>query len=303
MEEVKGGIEVVEVSEPGVSPRNTLNNLTAKEWIPETVSVWRQKGLGAKHPDTAIERLHPAPFSFTDIARIVRFFTKPGQTVLDPFLGIGSSLKAAALEGRRGVGIELNPEFAGLSRKRLEQEVGDTLFVESDQQVIEGDAREVLRTMPNASVNLLVTSPPYWNILHKKDHKVRQEREDKGLATRYSESDPRDLGNIDDYEEFVSELAAIFAEARRVVVPSGHAAVVVSDFRHGSRLHMFHADLARAMEDSGWVLKGITILHQTHKRVFPYGYPSSYVPNIHHQYILILQNPKPVKPKVPRKKN
>lgn len=283
---------------PTVSPRNTLNELTAKEWIPETVSVWRQKGLGAKHPDTAIEKLHPAPFSFTDVSRIIRFFTKPGQLVLDPFVGIGSTLKAAALEGRRGIGIELSQEFADLAKNRIAMEVGNSLFDESDQQVLHGDCRDILPTLTPGSVNLVVTSPPYWNILHKKDHKVRQEREAKGLSTRYSESDSRDLGNVDQYTDFLEELSNIFAEVLHVTAEGGHAAVIVSDFRHGSRLHMFHADLASAMESRGWVLKGITILHQTHKRVFPYGYPTSYVPNIHHQYILILQ-----KPKSPRKKS
>ncbi len=274
-----------------VSPRNTLNDLTAKEWISETVSVWRQRGLGAQHPDTHIERQHPAPFSFTDVARIIRLFSKSGQTVLDPFVGVGSTLKAAALEGRAGIGIELSPEFARLARERIGAEVQPSLFETPEQRVIEGDARVVVPTLDTASVDLLVTSPPYWNILHKKDHKVRQERDAHGLASRYSEDDPNDLGNIDDYDSFLKELASVFREARRVVKPKKHAAVVVSDFREGPRLHMFHADLASAMEDDGWILKGITVLHQAHKRVYPYGYPTSYVPNIHHQYILILQNP------------
>jgi len=52
---------------------------------------------------------------------------------------------------------------------------------------------------------------------------------------------------------------------------------------------MFHADLASALEQRKFALKGITILHQKHKRVFPYGYPYSFVPNLHHQYILILR--------------
>lgn len=77
---------------PTSDPRNNLNNLSASEWIPETVSVWIQKGLGAGHPDAQIERQHPAPFSFTDVARLVRFFTKAGETVLDPFVGVGSTL-------------------------------------------------------------------------------------------------------------------------------------------------------------------------------------------------------------------
>jgi hypothetical protein len=78
-----------------VSPRNHLNELTAREWIPETVSVWRQRGLGANHPDAQIERQHPAPFSFTDVGRLIRFFTKKGDTVLDPFVGVGSTLRRA----------------------------------------------------------------------------------------------------------------------------------------------------------------------------------------------------------------
>lgn len=269
-----------------------MNSLTAKEWIQETISVWRQKGLGANHPDTYYERLHPAPYSYTDVSRVIRFFSKPGDTVLDPFLGIGSTLKAAATEGRHGVGIELSKEFAELSKERLEKELDEDQLNLTLQHVHQGDARQVLPTLGENTADLIVTSPPYWNILHKKDHKAKQERQSKGLSTRYSESDPFDLGNIDNYEVFLQELAGILASCQKVLKAKKYAAIVVSDFREGPRLRMFHADLARILESENWVLKGITILHQTHKRVFPYGYPTSYVPNIHHQYILIMQNDK-----------
>lgn len=276
-----------------VSPRNKLNDLTAKEWIAETVSVWRQKGLGAKHLDAQIEKLHPAPFSYTDVSRLVRFFTKRGQTVLDPFVGIGSTLKAAALEERVGIGIELNPTFAQLSRERLEKEIVGGLFELPEQRVLEGDARDVLPTLETDSVDLVVTSPPYWQILHKKDHKVKQERDAKGLASRYSEDDVRDLGNIADYETFLKELVSIFVECGRVLKPKGHFCAIVGDFRDGGRYHMFHSDLAGLLEQqSDLRLKGIKILYQPHKRVFPYGYPAAYVPNLHHQYILVMRNEK-----------
>jgi DNA modification methylase len=272
---------------PSVSPKNKLNALTAKEWISESVSVWRQKGLGAGHPDAQIEKLHPAPFSFTDVSRIIKFFSKPGEKILDPFVGIGSSLKAAALEGRHGIGIELNSYFADLARGRLRDEVESSSTPDTEQVVIQGDCRTVLKNLENESVQLVVTSPPYWNILHKKDHKAKQEREQKGLATRYSEDDIYDLGNIDEYSDFLDELVLIFGECARILETKKHMCIVVGDFRDKSRYHMFHADLANRLESStGLVLKGITILYQPHKRLFPYGYPAAYVPNLHHQYIL-----------------
>jgi DNA modification methylase len=274
-----------------VDPRNSLNDLTAREWIPETVSVWNQRGLGAGHPDAQIERQHPAPFSFTDVGRLVRFFTKPGATVLDPFVGVGSTLKACAIDGRNGIGIELNPTFAELSRKRLDTEVTDMFATVSEQQILEGDARKILPSLPAESVDLVVTSPPYWSILKKQDHKVRQERIEKGLVKDYG-NDPRDLGRIEVYEEFLEELAVILGECARTLKRGKYMAVIVSDFRDKSKYIMFHADLARAMEAYGLEMRGLKVLYQRHKKIFPYGYPYSYVPNIHNQYILILQKPK-----------
>jgi DNA modification methylase len=274
-----------------VDPRNQLNDLTAREWIPETVTVWNQKGLGAGHPDAQIERLHPAPFSFTDVGRLVRFFTKKGNLVLDPFVGIGSTLKACAIDGRRGVGIELNSSFAVLARKRIETEVRDMFSSAEQQQVLEGDVRDVLDTIPDETVDFVVTSPPYWSILKKEDHKVRQERIANGLSTHYGD-DARDLGNIDSYDEFLVVLTDIFTKCALKLKRGKYMAIVVSDFRDKSKYIMFHADLAQRLEQRGLEMKGLTVLYQRHKKVYPYGYPYSYVPNIHNQFILLLQKPK-----------
>ncbi len=274
-----------------IDPRNLLNELTAKEWITETVSVWNQRGLGARHPDAKIERQHPAPFSFTDIGRLIRFFTKSADTVLDPFVGIGSTLKACALDRRKGIGIELNPHFAALARERLATEITDIFAKVNDQQVIEGDARDELPKLANESMDFVVTSPPYWSILKKEDHKVRQERLAEGLLTNYG-NDQRDLGNIESYEEFIDVLTYLFGECVRTLKAGKYLAAIVSDFREKSSYVMFHADLARALESIGLEMRGLKVLYQRHKRIFPYGYPYSYVPNIHNQFILILQKPK-----------
>ena len=243
-------------------PQNNLNDLSAKDWIIETISVWTQKGLGKNHPDTQIEKEHPAPFSFTDVSRLIKFFTKSEQTVLDPFVGIGSTLKACLLNNRKGIGIELNEKYVLLSKKRLENEVKDK-DASTSQKVVQGDASIEIEKLDKDSVDFVVTSPPYWNILDKKDHKVKKERLEKGLDTKYS-NDEKDK----------------------------YLAIIVSDFRDKAKYYMFHSDLANKLEETNFKLKGIKILYQRHKRVFPYGYPYSYVPNIHNQFILILQNKK-----------
>jgi len=272
-----------------VEGRNQLNDLSATEWVGETVSVWTQRGLGASHPDAQIERKHPAPFSFTDVSRLIRFFTKNGEVVLDPFVGVGSTLKACAIERRKGIGFELNPKYVALTRDRLRNEVPGATSV--DQQIRQGDARVLAKKLPSDCIDFIVTSPPYWNILHKEDHKARQERKARSLDTRYG-NDSRDLGNIHEYAEFVRELSVILGECARALKPKKYLALVVSDFRDKSKFVMFHADLAAALEQYQLQLRGITVLYQKHKRVFPYGYPFAYVPNIHHQFILILQNAK-----------
>jgi DNA modification methylase len=208
--------------------------------------------------------------------------------VLDPFVGVGSTLKAAALEGREGIGFELYPYFADLARQRLISELPVAGSLPT-QTVWDGDARILASKLEEDSIGFIVTSPPYWGILNKKaDHKVQQERLANGLATNYGD-DSRDLGNIESYDDFVEDLACTLAACGEALAPKRYMALIVGDFRHGSRYYMFHADIARAMEERGFVLQAMNVLYQRHKRVFPYGYPHAYVPNVHHQNIVILR--------------
>lgn len=270
---------------------NSLNDLSSKEWLPETVSVFSQRGLGAGSKEAQIEKLHPAPYSYQDVARHIRFFTKEGQKVLDPFVGVGSTLKAAALEGREGIGIELNPRYADLARERVKVEVPDSISYKESQVVICGDSKKDVKKLASNSVDFIITSPPYWNILDKIDHKANL-RESENLDTKYSESDD-DIANIPDYQQFLEVLCDIFLDASMVLKNNKYAAIVVSDFRKADKFYLFHSDLANMLQErTPFKLKGIKILYQRHKSIFPYGYPHSFVPNVHHQYVLILKNEK-----------
>lgn len=155
-----------------VDKRNSLNDLTGKEWIPETKSYMFQKGLGASHPHAQIEKQHPAPFSFQDIESLVKFFTKAGMSVLDPFGGVGSTAKACELLGRICTSIELSEKYHKLSIKRLESEVGKG--TSDHHKFINGDSCRILPQLASNSIDFIVTSPPYWGILHKQDQKVKK---------------------------------------------------------------------------------------------------------------------------------
>lgn len=271
---------------------NQLNDLTGKEWIQYTKSVWFQRGLGAGHPDAQIERLHPAPFSFQDVSKLIKFFTKRSGVVLDPFCGVASTLKACVFTQRLGIGIELVPEWIEAGKERLRKEIPEELTDwASKQTLVLGDAREIIPTFASEIFDFVVTSPPYWGILNKlPDHKVLSERIGNGLATRYS-TDKRDLANIENYDEFLNEVCGVFRQCQRVMKPGAYMCVIVGDFRHGGKYIAYHADLISKLSGPDLVLHGIVILVQNSKKLYPYGYPYAFVPNVHHQNILIFRKP------------
>jgi DNA modification methylase len=279
------------VKDSKVDNRNKLNDLTAREWIQETKSFFFQKGLGANSPEAKYEKMHPAPFSFTDITKLIRFFTKKKEKVLDPFLGVGSTIKACLELGREGFGIELSPKWCEVTRQRLLKESNYKI---DNQHLICGDSRNLKEYFDKSFFDFIITSPPYWSILDKKDHKAN-ERVLNGQATKYSEND-LDLGNITDYYKFLDELSTIFLNSYDILKPGKYLNIIVSDFRHKSEFVAFHADLINKLTNKNlkkhFNLKGIKILVQNAKKLYPYGYPFCYVENIHHQYIIIMEKSK-----------
>lgn len=282
---------IIDIVESTVDRRNNLNDLSSKEWIQETKSFFYQKGLGAGSPEAKYEKMHPAPYSFTDVMKLIKFFTKKGGKVLDPFVGVGSTIKACLELEREGFGVELSPEWYEITKKRL---LAESAIEIDDEHLICGDSRKLKDFFKKEIFDFIVTSPPYWNILEKKDHKAN-ERAVNGHATKYSENES-DLGNIGDYEDFLKELSKIFFGCYDLLKPGKYMCIVVSDFRHKSEFYPFHADLISRLTNKKakkkFQLKGLKVLIQNAKKLFPYGYPFAYVENIHHQYVIILQKAK-----------
>jgi len=87
--------------------------LTNDEFLDATVDVWRIA------PESARRVHHPAPFPVELPERLIHLYTYEGDLVLDPFLGSGTTLVAAARTGRRGVGYDLDPAYVEIAAARV----------------------------------------------------------------------------------------------------------------------------------------------------------------------------------------
>lgn len=80
--------------------------------------VWDIPNVKSNHVE---KTAHPCQFPVGLVERLVLALTNPGDTVLDPFAGVGSSCVAAVMHGRRGVGAEIVPEYVHTARERIQQ--------------------------------------------------------------------------------------------------------------------------------------------------------------------------------------
>lgn len=263
-------------------PRNQLNALTGTEWIRFTRSWFVHNP--PRRRESQVQ--HPAKFPEGMVREFLEFFTRPGERVLDPFMGVGSTVLAAAQAGRVGVGLELNPRYFELALEHLGPEA-------ARHEMHNHDAARIAE-LGLESVDFVMTSPPYWNMLglsRGNVFSVHKERRARGLDVVYSEDDPADLGNIDDYEEFVRALAGVFRNISEVLRPGRYLVAVVQNLRSPQgRMVPLAWDLARALEEF-LVFKGERIWCQDNKRLGIWGYPSEFVTNVHHHYCLVFRKP------------
>ncbi len=251
--------------------QNKLNELDGKAWLKFTKTwfVHNPKARGAR------EKLHPAKFPESLIEEFILFFTKKGETVLDPFLGTGSTLVACDSTGRRGIGIELLEKYAVIARERTKQ------------KVIEGNALEVDKLVDN--VDFVITSPPYGPMLNKKGL-AQEKREEEKLDTKYSEEES-DLGNVHDYGMFIEKLAGVFKKVKKILKEKGYLVIIIQNYRDGGVYRTLAWDVAKALS-AEYTLVGERMWCQDNKTLYPYGMGYSFVPNVHHHYCLVLRNDK-----------
>ncbi len=291
-------------------PANTLNELTGEEWLYFTKSL-----LTTAYPSElghAARRVHGANKPPRLMARLIEFFSRSGELVLDPFAGVGGTLLGAAIarRPRRAIGIELDPRWIAV----FEQVVHDLAnerdgagpaladlgatdpggprpFDPSGVEMRLGDALALLPMIADGSIDLVATDPPYnlqlpmtmaGGVLAE-THANR--RTDYAMVTDSAD----DFANSADYPTFLGQMERVFGEVERVLRPGGYAVVIVRDAYQDGRYVFTGSDLAGRASAVGLVPKGDLIWYQAGTRLRPYGYPRAFVPNIVHQHILVLR--------------
>ncbi|MEN6306050.1 MAG: DNA methyltransferase, partial [Armatimonadia bacterium] len=215
----------------------------------------------------------------------IRFFTKAGETVLDPMAGTGSTVVAAARAGRVGIGIELQEEYAEIGRQWLAEELEALEGPGSEgSRIITGDARD-LGQLGLPPVDYCITSPPYWDMLRVKGWKTQKQRAQNESLDVYYSDDERDLGNIEDYDEFVALTVGIYREVAAAMRPGAYLTVIVKNVKKGPTIYPLAWDLGKAVGEF-LKLKDERIWCQDDQRLAPYGMGNCWVSNTMHQYCL-----------------
>lgn len=256
-------------------PRKHLNCLTPREWLKAQIGVWQFFYEGR---DIRDKEQHPATYPIALARRCIELFTHRGELVLDPFMGSGTTLVAARDLGRNAAGFDLNPPYVELALSRLQYDAGGP----ARQVGLCEDARHIPRYLAPGTVSLILTSPPYANLLNRK-RKNKSRRGDMRKNHQYLKieqytQDPRDLGTLE-IEAYSEAMGGIFKGLLPLLKPRAHCVINVPDMWWENTRVTIHVAIIETMRRAGFELRNIIIWDRTNivNRIGIFGWPSNYI--------------------------
>lgn len=226
-----------------------------------------------------IGKKHPAPYSPEDIKFLLNYFTKENDLVVDPFVGVGSTILAAMSENRRSIGIDLNKGYIKLAQIRTGLKKNDKYH-----KLIIGDSIKKLKDIEK--INYCVTSPPYHNILRNEGKGVRHDKSQFRQGVNFYSNKEVDLGNQKSFNDYLLLHKKIMSQVYKKLKNKSYCSIIVSDFTVDRIEQNVTGFIIRDMEEIGFSYIGTMLLTQNNKAIFPFGYPYDYVINHVNQYIV-----------------
>lgn len=273
---------------------NSLNNLSGKKWLNFTTSVFSTfyATNGKDSYAHEIRKIHPSPKPPQLMKEIIEFFTKENELVFDYFMGVGGTLLGAGLSKRKAIGIELNEKYID-AYKQATKEIGVEVFITQC-----GDCLEILNNknkmqslLKDEKISLVLLDPPYANMMSKE--KTGGDIAIYGNTATPFTNDGRDFGNITQ-EEFYERLKKSVELILPYMKKHGYIVIFIKDLQPNKKeLNLLHADIIEKLNEiPNLNYKGLRIWADGSAKLFPYGYPFSFVANQIHQYILVFRKEK-----------
>jgi DNA modification methylase len=212
--------------------------------------------------------------------RYIKLFSHAGETVLDPFSGSGTTEVVAKALGRNSVGFDVNPRSVEMARDRLSETPGPE---GTRHEVLLDDSRRALGRIPRGGIDLIVTSPPYYDVVD------------------YEHDAPEQLGNYHDYEAFLEGITRVFEGCDRALKPGGVMVVNTQDIYKRDLSGAIHVDYIERCRNLGFTLMNINIYilnYSTGGRLV-WGYPKAYYPKNDHEFNLLFRK-EPAEVPLPR---
>jgi len=265
--------------------RKRANKLDGKTWLRYSISIWND--IRKTVEEEALG--HPAIFPIQLVTRLIECYTTDEDKIIfDPFVGAGSVVVAAHRLGKTGIGIDIEPKFVEKGLTRLGSIFDETGKVteETGSAVYCDDAKNLLKYVSPQSADMVITSPPYWDILmRKRTADYKEIRHYGGVEA--------DLGKIHDYAEFLKEVKSVFELVYKALKDGKYCCVVVMDLRKKDKFYPYHSDVARLMQEIGFIFDDTIIWDRRleYSNLRPLGYPARFRINKVHEYILIFRKP------------
>jgi hypothetical protein len=263
----------------GVNVSTLSHPKRIKSWEPidfrlESTTVWsfKQRGSWATHDGRY--RGNWSPYIPRNL--ILRY-TGPGDLVLDPFVGGGTTAVEAKLLGRRCIARDINPVCVEMTLENLCFSLPRSLFAESpiyEPEVSVGDAR-CLEGIADNSVDLICAHPPYAGIIP------------------YTSSIEGDLSQLS-VPEFLREMRQVASECYRVLKPGSKCAVLIGDTRQRKHVVPIGFKTIEVFLEAGFRLKELVIKRQHNCKTTGFWYKRSVEHNfllLAHEYLPIFEKP------------
>ena len=296
-------LEYTPISTSTTKKKLGFNSLSPSEWAKLSKNVVNEDEIfnnvwnDLSSPRNKYQLEHGAVYPLKLAERIIRIYSKEGDTVFDPFLGIGTSVIAAHHLNRHAVGIELNPKFAQIAQEWLKDVQG--MFPNNEYyKIIQDDCRNLEQHVRKEKVQITITSPPYADFIHKsiedrsKTHKKSVIRIENNSTVKPYSADENDFGNLS-YPDFLNNIKAVLAANLSVTKHGGYSAWVVKDYRDtkkGIPYISFHSDLAQIGQEVGWKFHDLIIWDQTgQRRLVLLGFPSVFYTNQNCSFIVVFR--------------